>query len=500
MSLSKFVKKLVLIILPILLLVITLELKNHNGPYWVGSSDPEYAYLLNSLNLTQLKEVGHIDHPGTPLQILGAVVIASAHLGHNDEDLVIDVLKNPELYLNDISYTIVFLIVVSMFLVGLLTLLLTGSLMYALIIQMSPFLSVNLLLSMYHVSPEPLLLLVELWFSYLLLHTIYPKDNNHSPNIIFLGIISGLLIATKINSTPLVVLPIIFLPFKRKIKYLLVTFIAFIGFTLPIYKQYRLFFEWVYRLALNNGLYGTGASTIIYPQSFIQNIIIIIKDEKFLSLSVFIIFVLLIILFKKRKKINVYKYLFGLLLLFCFEILLVAKHFHMHYLIPALALIGLSLVIILSLVRIKLIKYITFICILGFAVNTVYRALCDSRSSEERYKEATNINYLVNSTYSHALKINYYGSSSIEYALSFGNDFALNNYGEQLSKIYPNSYIYEIWKGKYYIWGEEVILPFSETKIFRGSPLVSNNLKYKPKIKLEDIYGGKFETLYRAME
>ena len=43
-------------------------------PYFLDY-DPEYAYLLNSLNLLEMSVPGHFDHPGTPLQEFGALVL-----------------------------------------------------------------------------------------------------------------------------------------------------------------------------------------------------------------------------------------------------------------------------------------------------------------------------------------------------------------------------------------------------------------------------------------
>ncbi len=45
-------------------------------PYWIHYFDPEVFYFYSSLNLLQLKAPVHVDHPGTPLQLLGAVVLS----------------------------------------------------------------------------------------------------------------------------------------------------------------------------------------------------------------------------------------------------------------------------------------------------------------------------------------------------------------------------------------------------------------------------------------
>lgn len=41
---------------------------------------PECVYLVNALNFAMFKTVGHYDHPGTPLQLLGAIIIKTGYL------------------------------------------------------------------------------------------------------------------------------------------------------------------------------------------------------------------------------------------------------------------------------------------------------------------------------------------------------------------------------------------------------------------------------------
>ncbi len=41
--------------------------------------DPDYTYMLDALNLARMKNIGHIDHPGTTVQAAGAIVLKSVH-------------------------------------------------------------------------------------------------------------------------------------------------------------------------------------------------------------------------------------------------------------------------------------------------------------------------------------------------------------------------------------------------------------------------------------
>src|SRR5262245_51688104 len=71
---------LVLAVPPVLFALTVLALKEARGPFWYGkNSDPDYAYLFNSLVVAQVRSPGHIDHPGTTLQVFGALVLRARH-------------------------------------------------------------------------------------------------------------------------------------------------------------------------------------------------------------------------------------------------------------------------------------------------------------------------------------------------------------------------------------------------------------------------------------
>ena len=100
---NKISKNLILSIFPILFIFLALNYKASIGEYYLGSYyDPSYSYLINSLNLSQFQGygVGHFDHPGTPVQSIGAIVINIFHsLQHSNADKINDILDNTEYYL-----------------------------------------------------------------------------------------------------------------------------------------------------------------------------------------------------------------------------------------------------------------------------------------------------------------------------------------------------------------------------------------------------------------
>src|SRR4029079_1248187 len=87
---------LILLLLPALLIVVAFQIRTASGPYWFSENlDPSYAYLLNSLNISNLHRPNHIDHPGTPVQTLGAVIIRILNPTADESTRAREVLKNP---------------------------------------------------------------------------------------------------------------------------------------------------------------------------------------------------------------------------------------------------------------------------------------------------------------------------------------------------------------------------------------------------------------------
>jgi len=502
----RLLNTIVLCIAPVFIIVLAMLLKQHVGPYWLGSNtDPEYAYLLNSLNITQHKLIAHIDHPGTTLQVLGAAVIVILHLTRHGQPLLYDVLKFPEIYLSAINLTLVIVIAVSVFLVGVFTLSLTKNIAYALILQCTPFFSVTLLNVLYRVSPEPMLLCILLWFSYFVLYAYYHKNNTDFGTTVFLSITTGFALVTKITAIPLIFVPLAFLSIKNKLLYFVMTLSSFIFFTLPISERYGQFADWVYRLMLNTGTYGTGDPLIINMNSFSQNLILITTSQKYLSAMVIILVLLLLVTaFRKNNRAYRFSFILGLLVFFISQIFMVSKYYVAHYLVPSLGLLGISTVLLLIIIKQRFprayAKVMIATCSILFAV-ALYNIIVTvqtTRGVSSEYTKALDMKRFIKNTYPGSTTVTYYHSSSPVYALWFGSYFASNFYSKELTKIYSRQYFYDIWDDRFYNWSSDPIpMPTEGTVLFQGQPIIKTKLS----VGLKDVYGGEptGETVYAAM-
>ena len=496
------------LIMPLLLVVIAVFMNNARGPYWLGTNlDPEYVYLLNSLNLAQMHGVGHTDHPGTPVQVIGAGVLRIVHtLSGTPNNIETHVLEQPENYLSAINTLFIAINVLMLIFLGAGVYYLTRSIAPALWIQIAPFFSVVLLrFGLTRVTPEPLLMFASFLFILALIATMHMKLKKE---FLYLGLITAFGIATKVTFLPLIVIPLIVLPtIKKKIYYLLITFAGFILFTLPIIRMYGKFIQWIISLITHTGRYGSGASNIVSSQRYFANMKFLILGNTFFSIILLIALIIIVIaLFNpKMRTISLsniqFRYLVAVVVAQVAGILIVSKHSAHHYLLPVLSLSGLLGFFIytyLNHVRVVynkkkrslLIPSGLVIVVLFLIVNPITRANEVINQLDQTRKYSLEVNRVVKSNYHGYIPIYYYPSSSLEYALKFGNDLSRSYHTETLEKLYPRVYFYDIWTGRFVRFDYNTEVPFTKIQteskgriIFQGV----SGLKI-PGMKFTEVY------------
>jgi hypothetical protein len=353
---------LLLLVLPMMMALTAVLLKDARGPYWLGSnSDPEYVYLLNAANLAGLKGVGHIDHPGTPVQVLGAVTIRVVHFFNfsAETDWHTDVLQRPEYYLKAINIVLIVLNVLMLLTLGMFTYFLAKNIWLSLWLQFSPFFSITLLeFGLPRVTPEPLLFFSSSLMMAVLVFVLTHPGNLTTPgkNVIMIfifGIIIGFGIACKVTFIPLAVIPLILFPkVKNKLLFLFAAVISFVMFTLPIIRMYPRFFDWIFNLFTHSGHYGGGAAKLVSTQKYFKNIKLLLAGNPFFSIILVLAAAIVVItlLIHRLRQTHCAAIHFKLLAAVAAAqvtgLLMVAKHSAHHYLLPVLNLSGIAFFLI----------------------------------------------------------------------------------------------------------------------------------------------------------
>ena len=266
-----------LALLPAAYVVVTLGLRADAMPFWLWHNlDPDYFYLLDSLNIVNLTTPGHVYHPGTTVQWLGALVLKAAYLFTAPGEITRAVLADPERHLRLIGSVIVALNGDALYCLGGVALAAFRALTPALIAQTAPFLSMVVLKHGLHVKPEALLVLATLMLAAVTVWSLRPGalERRGKALAIAFGVAAGFGIATKITAAPVFLLPLFLLGRVRTIAlYGALAALSFVVFTLPMAGAYDQFAAWIAKVLVGSGAFGGGAATVIDPARYPASVI-----------------------------------------------------------------------------------------------------------------------------------------------------------------------------------------------------------------------------------
>jgi hypothetical protein len=497
----------IFVILPLAFLFCVTLLKSARGPYWhCMNMDPEYVYLINSLNYATGLPIGHHDHPGTTLQVSGAWILKSFHFFRDANLLAEDVLKNPEVYLGLLNRIFLGLTTLLIILVGWLGFRKSHNKQFAFLLQSSPFFSTTILLSAGRTNPEPFLLWISFAIILVILYfrTTVPQGS-YKQYVFLFAALCGLGVATKVTFLPVTLVPLFILPrFYRKLSFLILTATFFLGFTSPIISSYHSVFGWFGKLFVHTEIYGAGSATIIDPEVYLFNIKHLHWSEPVFFIVLYAALITWIMeFFSYRKKAilkrNEFQILSGLIACQLTSVFLVAKHFvpqKEYYLLPALVLSGLVFGLVLE--QRKPDKILVTSVLVMFGIMRVYGTIDAYHGLEMVKREELRVFRQVEELSEYA-KVYYDCASAPPYALRYGTTaWSYNRHAAVLNQLYPRVYFYDVMTQQYFDWNDQTNLDriWSESDgrvIFQGTPL---DMQRRPP-GLEDIFGGHYQTIYR---
>ena len=239
--------------------------------------DPAYQYLFNSVFLLNGHVPIHIDHPGTPLQVLGSLVIflvwiVLSLLKITEGSIALSVATSPELYLGMISSALVLLNSWGLYYLGTKTYRSTASISLALLSQCILFTTSILIFRVGYPSPESLVIFVTLCLLGLLTPLVFSSElQPHQPqdqaSPIWAGILCGFGIALKINFLPVLGLLLLFKlkPFLISLAFVIIG--CSVGI-LPIISKVPDLLSWLINVVTHTGVHGTGNQGIFVFANF----------------------------------------------------------------------------------------------------------------------------------------------------------------------------------------------------------------------------------------
>ena len=466
-------------VVPLVVFVLAIMMKNAAGPYWLGPNfDPSYQYLINSLHVLEGKTPSHFEHPGTTLQILGAVVIKAFHLFEGNRAVVDAVLTSPEFYLHAIFICMLIICILILICIGLYSFTKSGSILFAILIQSTAigfctyFKGRIVLPPIINISPEAMFIIVCYFYMFLVVKLYYKKDNNYFWITSMLGAVCAMGFVTKTTFLPLLILPVILLPgYKSKLMFLF-SLILFSGtFLFPVRGEYSKIFYGFMGLAVHRNRfdYGAAQGSILDVDKFFSNLLLTLEFKPLWVISIVVSVITIISYFILKRKITmlnsnkyrkIFKFITALTLVSVGQILIVSKHYGEYYLIPAISLIGLLYGFYYLAIRELNIskKLVAAIIMIGVFTQTAY--------SMDYYRRLADLNYdlhrfskNVYEKYSECMIINYYRSSSKKFALFFADSWGgKKEYADVLKLKYPNSFFYLSWDKDFRTFDEMVYL------------------------------------------
>lgn len=481
---------LILTFIPVTTFVLSHFLLSIKGPYYVGGNfDPEYAYLLNSLNVLQLIPPAHFDHPGIPVHLLSALVIfgkwASMHLSGSALPLVDSVLRDPEAYLHTINTVFNVMISFALFSVAVQILRFCGRLLPAITLQLTYLLFLEMLLILTRVSPEPILVLSTLILIYCIMPEIYRDEatrlTNKSP--VFAGMALGLGVATKVTFLPLFGFVLLFQGLKRKGIAIFSSFWTILFFMIPIQKHFPQMYDWFISLLTHKGQYGHGEKGFPGAVVLWANLKGLYSAEPlFFILLGYFIAVIAYLRYKKEcfPTAQLQKLLSIGSVVIMGQIIITVKHPAARYMVPS--------IMVTTLLNAAAVEYYTnkdvtmckidnvlfgLFCLIVFSgfVFNCNRIIDWTRNTANDFRANLTIR-------NECHDISYYGSSRIEYALAFGDDFSGRVYGNRLKNMYPDALFFNLFTKKFhafdrFVADEEILgmLNSGECLLLVGFPL-----------------------------
>jgi len=457
--------KILFIAIPALYFLVGAYFRYILGDLSIRSLDPDYVYFITGLEISNGHfNVTHIDHPGTPLQLLMGLVFRITFLFRSGSNgFLEDVFANPDLYMAVSNMAITAITTALLFYAGLQTYKKTKSLSYGILIQCTPFLPVIWFDIIGRIYPE-LMLPIPILFLELVLIEILFSDNEigTSSNVWLLSAISALGLSIKLTFIPIWFIPIILLKsWKTRLRFLLITTVLFLVFAIPVVFQINKFTGWIKAIFVHSGQYGGGDSNFVNWAEFVSGLKFLWIYETWFLTTTLIALLISAVYFSLKGKAADKKLLLitgAVLAAIVLQTIMVCKHFGHRYYVPVLLLSPLLIILIAETAKRMMPNKFQFVLKAGLAVYIVaffihlqpwIKQKTEAMSADMARRIETW--HFVSTLNQDAIKIiatQNYGGPFKEYALMTAYAWAgrwQKDFQPALAKIYPDSYLFFTW-------------------------------------------------------
>ncbi len=511
-----------LLIAPLGIVIGGLLLTSHHGPYYFGDNlDPDYVYLFNSLNLLTFHPPAHTDHPGTTLQLLGAVVVLIRWFltGLVGKWLTLPeaVLGDPESYLLSINFALNLVVAGAAYAAAVRLYRVTGRIWAGVVFQLSIFPFLQTIVALTRVSPEPLLVAVGLAMAIPLATVAAGKasDAETAASARLAGILFGFGMVTKITFFPWLTAIFLYATRRDKARFLIGAGATMTILLVPIYPRLWSTGQWFTSLLTHRGQYGSGDAGFPTPATLLKNTVGQAHGEPWLFIFLALYAGLLFAEVIRPGAIGgspIRRVLFFGSAAIALGVLMVAKHPAPHYIVPVLTVTALLNASIFSCYVLGASKVVgvsqTVAVAFGFILaGSASYGFCRALiwvAEQGAYVDSVKALLLKDNDLRPCEIIGMYRSSVPEFALTFGDSFAAAAQGGVLQELHPNLIAFNIYTGQFLSPTNADKLTYVKDRLRHNGCLILQGTKLTTTtgfglagLSLQEIGTGAKEVLYR---
>ncbi len=334
-------RTLALAAIPVCLLILQAASVAERKPFYASWSDPTYYYFFTSLNMaTGDLRVDNVQHPGTPLHLYATGMFRLLHLFRPGHDLVDDALRHPEWYLFRFCLVQCLLMACALFAAGRWLYRRTGSLSAALLVQLTPLVSIRNVFFSTNLMSEFVVVICSIGLAPLIVAAgLGMRRRTAVP-----AILGAIMTAGKVIALPAAaVWPVALTLVRDRLRFAAWWTAAFLLFTMPAWRAAGMFADWIGGIALHTGSYGAGKPGLLDPATVGPRLAAVFSDCLPFTLTFFALPALLLI-GRRKKRFSLpppaRRIMWAAWLAMLLQVVLVVKHFSTHYLIPVYALVA----------------------------------------------------------------------------------------------------------------------------------------------------------------
>lgn len=442
-----------------------------SGAYGEFDYEPPYVYLLNGLSMLNGYPPIHVDHPGTPVQMLCAIFILLGWCWQTITTFQVSsintfVLSHPEELLAFVSHVLLLLNALATYNLGRVVYKVTHSLAAALAAQMTVLLLNAEFMRVMYVDGEALGIFgLQVLIAVIVEEVLGSQEDTPRARAApyLAGAMAALAVVAKITFAPVVLLLLCMRSLERRKTSIRSYVISLVMLLAPIWHRMGHVALWVFRIAVHSGPYGDGDSTIVLWSALPGRIGTLVDTYPItllllLTLAVVLPFIRIARDGAKKLTIPYPKVitLLGFVFLTCaIQLAMVLKHFKIRYAVPLVilcspAIFAPAIVIHFSkrIWRANAILSILLIVLGAVTFPRLYSTLIDAKSQSDRAHAELKLIAEAVGRFDQAVVIGAYRVRDQSFALSFGISYVSARFARRLGTSPGGPYLsYNRWNG-----------------------------------------------------